>query len=108
MNPIAIAVFIGKHLENFATVTPKEVQIAIHDDPSVDKVIPLEDIIFTLDLLVDAAFLEKVNEHECGKWRRYIPEPLLKSIQKNGRRMDVKTYTLPPSSESGSVWAAHS
>jgi hypothetical protein len=102
MDSIFIAVYVGKILENKTTVTPQEVQTDIYDDPNVEKIVALEDIVFTLDRLTDAAFLEKLNDHECGKWRRYVPPALIRSIEQNGKRMSVKKWTPPSSGVSAS------
>lgn len=70
-----IMVFAGKVLEKRGIVQSADVQKEISNDPSVNKVIPIEEIDFALGMLVTAGFLEIYNADNTSTttYWRFIP-----------------------------------
>jgi hypothetical protein len=97
MDAFAISCFVFQHLEDHSTVCPKDIQDEIFRNPNVEKIISVEDIISVLDVMTSTSALEKIDYRNCGKWRRHIPEKLMESIKKNGKRLGYDHNSPPPS-----------
>jgi hypothetical protein len=97
MDSFAISCYVFQHLEDHSTVCPKDIQEDIYNDPNVEKVIAAEDIISVLEIMTNTSALEKIDDRNCGKWRRYVPEKLMESIKYHGKRLGYDHNTPSPS-----------
>lgn len=83
MNQQNIFFFAGKCLEKHGYITPNLLSIMIEKEDNVAKVIKMEDIQSTLDLMVECGWIEVQSSDPVNpKYRRFISETEKKKIRR--------------------------